>query len=242
MGFPQSSRAYADLDKPRSWGTCDRCNFRYLREQLQFQWDYRGLSLANLRILVCDICLDEPQSQLRPVIIGPDPVPIIDPRPGWLDTQQGYTPVFDLLEIIDGDILPPPPGGGPTPPIPPTPGGLAETGGFLYVTDPTGWPTDPTGLPAGSLWTNGMFISVVGPTSPNPEAAAVFFGVIGAAGLLALGGSNLPLTDPAVLNQIFIDGGFLAISFGTGQPPAAPTGLMASSILSTSVTLTWTEP
>lgn len=103
MSFPQSKYAYADLRSPRAWGTCDRCNFRYFRSDLNWQFDYRGLQLQNLRLLVDHKCEDLPQPQLKPIIIGPDPVPIVDPRPGWAATQQGYTPVFSVLELVSDD-------------------------------------------------------------------------------------------------------------------------------------------
>ncbi len=101
MSFPQSARAYADMAHPEPWGTCERCNFRYLRKDLVWQFDWRGNQLANLRILVCtQTCNDEPYEQDRPIIIGPDPVPVKDPRPGFQATQQGYTPVFSVLELV----------------------------------------------------------------------------------------------------------------------------------------------
>lgn len=34
----------------------------------------------NLRILVCDTCYDEPQQQLRAIVVPADPVPIQNPR------------------------------------------------------------------------------------------------------------------------------------------------------------------
>jgi|SRR6185312_9084041 hypothetical protein len=114
MGFPQSSRAYADMQRPEAWGCCDRCGFRYLHRELNWQFDWRGNQLQNLRILVCRPCTDLPQEQLRPIIIGPDPVPIRDPRPGYAATQmQGGSPLIppaingfitdDFGEVITDD-------------------------------------------------------------------------------------------------------------------------------------------
>jgi hypothetical protein len=42
--------------------------------------DWAGASLINKRMLVCNTCYDEPQQQLRAIIIPADPVPIINPR------------------------------------------------------------------------------------------------------------------------------------------------------------------
>lgn len=101
MAFPQSSHAFADMGKPEAFAFCDRCGFRYNRSQLVWQMDWRGNAIANLRILVCTrTCDDIPQPQLRPIIVGPDPVPVKDPRPGFQATQQGYTPVFTPLELV----------------------------------------------------------------------------------------------------------------------------------------------
>lgn len=106
MSFPQSRFAYADMSKPEAWGVCDRCGFRYLRKELVWQFDFRGLSLENLRILVCTrTCLDVPQPQLKPIIVGPDPIPVKDPRPGFAATQMGTTPVFSPLELVDDDPI-----------------------------------------------------------------------------------------------------------------------------------------
>ena len=105
MAFPQSRYAVADMEKPEAWGFCDRCGFRYLRKDLVWQFDYRGLSLANLRIPVCTrTCDDIPQPQLKPIIVGPDPIPVKDPRPGFQATQQGYTPVFSPLELVSDSV------------------------------------------------------------------------------------------------------------------------------------------
>lgn len=58
----------------------------------------------SLQILVCRECLDIPQSQLRPIVLPPDPVPIFNPRPEAYtqdDNQQGFS-----LESIWPDTVP----------------------------------------------------------------------------------------------------------------------------------------
>jgi hypothetical protein len=47
---------------------------------LRWQYDWAGASLVNKRILVCNTCYDEPQQQLRAIIIPADPMPIVNPR------------------------------------------------------------------------------------------------------------------------------------------------------------------
>lgn len=79
MPLPRS-RSFQRLP-PRSIGSCDRCGFDYYLSDLMWQFDYRGPELINLRILVCEKCLDQPQDQLKPIILPPDPVPVQNPRP-----------------------------------------------------------------------------------------------------------------------------------------------------------------
>lgn len=73
-------RASVSTTNPRAFGICDRCGFLYNHKELQWQFDYRGAALMNLRILVCDNCLDVPQNQLRNIIIPADPTPIMNAR------------------------------------------------------------------------------------------------------------------------------------------------------------------
>lgn len=81
MGYAsKAGRARTSARNPQAHAICDRCGFRYNRVDLNWQYDWRGASMMNLRILVCDICYDEPQEQLRAIIIPADPVPIDQPR------------------------------------------------------------------------------------------------------------------------------------------------------------------
>lgn len=111
MGIFPSQRAPVDIERPEAWAICDRCGFRYLHRDLVWQVDWRGNNLQNLMLLVCERCDDIPQDQLRPIIIGPDPVPVKDPRPGWYASQMGFTPSFSVTEIIDGAVVPAPSSG-----------------------------------------------------------------------------------------------------------------------------------
>lgn len=81
MAYRPHGHAYANPSAPSAWGRCDRCGFIYLHRDLQFQFDYRGPRLANLRILVCEKCLDKPQPQLKPILMTQDPLPVINARP-----------------------------------------------------------------------------------------------------------------------------------------------------------------
>lgn len=81
MGYAsRSGRARTSSTNPQAHAICDRCAFRYNHVDLKWQYDWAGASLINKRILVCSTCYDEPQQQLRAIIIPADPVPIINPR------------------------------------------------------------------------------------------------------------------------------------------------------------------
>lgn len=81
MGYAsRSGRAQTSARRPRAFGVCDRCAIWYNHDQLRWQYDWAGASLVNKRILVCRTCYDEPQQQLRAIVVPADPVPIINPR------------------------------------------------------------------------------------------------------------------------------------------------------------------
>lgn len=74
-------RATVNGNAPSAFARCDRCGFIYNHKALQFQFDYRGPRLTNLRILVCQPCYDKPQPQLKPIMTTQDPLPVINARP-----------------------------------------------------------------------------------------------------------------------------------------------------------------
>lgn len=78
--------AYASLQgraspKRGAAAVCDRCGRVDNHINLQWQNDWRGPVIQNLRILVCRECLDRPQQQLRAIVVPADPVPIMNARP-----------------------------------------------------------------------------------------------------------------------------------------------------------------
>jgi hypothetical protein len=76
----RSGRARTSASSPQAFAVCDRCGIWYNHVNLRWQFDYRGTTLQNIRILVCNTCYDTPQSQLRAIVLPADPVPIINPR------------------------------------------------------------------------------------------------------------------------------------------------------------------
>ena len=87
----QSGRAKTNPRAPQAHAICDRCGFRLNRVDLRWQMDWAGASLINKRILVCDSCYDEPQQQLRAIVVPADPVPIENPRiEYYVDDETDY--------------------------------------------------------------------------------------------------------------------------------------------------------
>jgi len=114
MGYAsRSGRARTSSTKPQAHAICDRCAFRYNHADLKWQYDWAGASLINKRILVCDTCYDEPQNQLRAIVLPADPMPIINPRVepyAWdeIDRRQisGYDTVNQQtgIPVPQGDV------------------------------------------------------------------------------------------------------------------------------------------
>ncbi len=75
-----SGRARTNPRNPSAFAVCDRCSIWHNHKDLQWQYDWRGATIQNVRILVCNTCLDVPQEQLRAIVVPPDPMPIMQPR------------------------------------------------------------------------------------------------------------------------------------------------------------------
>ncbi len=87
-------RAGIDPRSPRALGICQRCGAMYNHDQLRWQMQYAGMRIVNLRILVCQSCYDEPQIQLRTILLPPDPVPIEYPSPEvYTATDNPISPI-----------------------------------------------------------------------------------------------------------------------------------------------------
>lgn len=98
---PHPRGASTSPSSPRAWATCSRCGFVVNHYKLNWQHEWTGTRLTNLRILVCDACLDDPQRQLGTIVIPPDPMPILNARPEQyaLDEQP-----VSVRVTVNGDI------------------------------------------------------------------------------------------------------------------------------------------
>lgn len=102
MGYGSiSGRARTNARSPQAHAICDRCGFRYNHVDLRWQYDWRGASLANIRLLVCNTCYDDPQEQLRAIVVPADPVPIVNPRIQDFVTAETNTRVTSGQNTVD---------------------------------------------------------------------------------------------------------------------------------------------
>ncbi len=94
----QHGNANVNARWPRAFAVCDRCGFLYNHDDLQWQHQWVATKLQNIRLLVCQTCLDKPQEQLRTIVLPPDPMPIENARPeNYVDADNplsalGYSP------------------------------------------------------------------------------------------------------------------------------------------------------
>jgi len=83
-------RARTSIRNPSAKGECDRCGTWRQLNALQRQFEWRGTSLADTGYLVCAPCLDVPFEQNRTLILPPDPIPRVNPRPSHDITPIAY--------------------------------------------------------------------------------------------------------------------------------------------------------
>lgn len=105
----KSGRAKTSPRDPRAFAVCDRCAIWYNHYQLRWQFDWAGASLINKRLLVCDTCYDEPQNQLRAIIVPADPVPIVQPRVepyAWDEIDRRQISGYNATDPVTGIPVP----------------------------------------------------------------------------------------------------------------------------------------
>lgn len=81
MSHRYKGRANINPASPRAVALCDRCGFVYNHDALRAQMKYAGNAVINTGLMVCETCLDPLNPQDRPIVPGPDPMPIANPRP-----------------------------------------------------------------------------------------------------------------------------------------------------------------
>jgi hypothetical protein len=140
-------------------------------------------------------------------------LPIEESLCAWNGAATAPNTPFTVLEFFVGGITGAVGFGGSGGSTPPVNTNLTNDGGWLIVSNVAGWPSSSVSLPAGALWSNGALATIVPGVTPDPSAPPVFFGNITATALLALGGGNLPLTNPGPgTGQLYNQGGVVAIA------------------------------
>ncbi len=104
----KAGRARVSAKRPQAQAVCFRCGIWYNRVDLSFQFEWRGTSLRNLYILVCDRCLDVPQEQLRAIQLPADPTPIYFPSvEDFVAAETNYRTVGEpTIDPITGIPIP----------------------------------------------------------------------------------------------------------------------------------------
>jgi hypothetical protein len=149
----RQGRARVSPRSPRAAAQCDRCSFVFNHSDLRFQFDYRGTTLQNTRLLVCRRCEDVPNQQLRAIVIPADPVPISNPRvPNYADASSNTRVTSGQNSINQRTGIPVP-------------------GGDVRITqDDSTRVTQQTGAPSGSLNEEpGTDPNVPGPINVPPD-------------------------------------------------------------------------
>jgi len=100
MAWRYHGRAEVDPRRPSPFGICDRCGALENLENLRWQYQYAGVGLVNLQLLVCAPCMDVPQPQLTATILPPDPEPVFNARPEYYSVDE-----IDYLTDQNGNIL-----------------------------------------------------------------------------------------------------------------------------------------
>lgn len=113
MGYAsRAGHARTNARSPRAHAICDRCGRRFNHVDLHWQFDWRGATLQNTRLLVCRSCEDAPNPQFRTITLPADPVPIMNPRPenfvaaeaNYRFTQGNTVDPVTGIPIVGGDM------------------------------------------------------------------------------------------------------------------------------------------
>jgi len=106
---PHGNHASVSTTNPEALAVCDRCGRWWNRGKLAWQTGWAGQHLYNFQLLVCPLCYDTPNEQLRTIILPPDPPPIINARVPDFEYEE-YIP---LAANTGGNTATPPWGYGP---------------------------------------------------------------------------------------------------------------------------------
>ena len=102
MGWSQKGRVIVNQLHPSPQGLCDRCGIPYNLAALNWQFEWAGARLQNTMFLVCSICMDVPQEQLRNIVLPPDPAPVMNARIENYTVEEDGPDYAVTLEGVEG--------------------------------------------------------------------------------------------------------------------------------------------
>lgn len=92
MSLRYPSHAKINPSAPRAIGVCDFCGQQWNLSELAFQYYWFGNDYLSSGFRVCPPCYDVAAVFNRPIILGPDPIPVIQPRPEQYSVEEGPAP------------------------------------------------------------------------------------------------------------------------------------------------------
>lgn len=106
MNRPHGKHVRIDIDAPSALGICDKTGFVHNRRDLVRQMEWRGNALVWTGFYVGRQYADAPNEQLKPPILPPDPVPVMEPRlqqPTIVTWSNGQPALWGALPIYSWD-------------------------------------------------------------------------------------------------------------------------------------------
>jgi hypothetical protein len=100
----RAGKAVTDSSHPRAFGVCDRCGQWTNNHKLRWQFQWNATKLYNQRLLVCRDCYDDPQQQLRTLILPPDPSPLANIRPEFFKKDESNPTQNLLAQIVTAQV------------------------------------------------------------------------------------------------------------------------------------------
>lgn len=104
---PHPKRARTDPTSPRAWATDDLSGFVMNHEDMRYVFQWAGTQLVNQNVLTAPEFLDQPQPQLRAIVLPPDPMPIMNARVEnyAMDEQTQREEIGGIVRLqLDGTI------------------------------------------------------------------------------------------------------------------------------------------
>jgi hypothetical protein len=111
MAYRGTGKATVDVNHPVAFFLCMRCGTWRNRTDVTQQAIYAGNQIINTNLWVCkegERCNDRPNPQRRPIIIPPDPLPVIPASPEFFSYSQtpGLNPHItpqSLTQLVNED-------------------------------------------------------------------------------------------------------------------------------------------